>query len=115
MSPPLPVLAGSPAQPVTLSSCSDGAGRTGTYILIDMVLNRMAKGEAPPQRPQPSPRLESPQPLGSQEFVEGRSPHPQALSSPLSLPSQDALAFLGPTLLWTPSEHLCPHTPPHQE
>ncbi|XP_026708590.1 receptor-type tyrosine-protein phosphatase-like N isoform X1 [Athene cunicularia] len=23
--------------------CSDGAGRTGTYILIDMVLNRMAK------------------------------------------------------------------------
>lgn len=24
---------------------SDGTGRTGTYILIDMVLNRMAKGE----------------------------------------------------------------------
>ncbi|XP_053132149.1 receptor-type tyrosine-protein phosphatase-like N isoform X2 [Hemicordylus capensis] len=24
--------------------CSDGAGRTGAYILIDMVLNRMAKG-----------------------------------------------------------------------
>ncbi|XP_072436071.1 receptor-type tyrosine-protein phosphatase-like N isoform X1 [Chiloscyllium punctatum] len=24
--------------------CSDGAGRTGTYILIDMVLNRMSKG-----------------------------------------------------------------------
>ncbi|XP_072432306.1 receptor-type tyrosine-protein phosphatase N2 isoform X2 [Chiloscyllium punctatum] len=24
--------------------CSDGAGRCGTYILIDMVLNRMAKG-----------------------------------------------------------------------
>nr|ACC64561.1 protein tyrosine phosphatase, receptor type, N (predicted) [Rhinolophus ferrumequinum] len=24
--------------------CSDGAGRTGTYVLIDMVLNRMAKG-----------------------------------------------------------------------
>ncbi|XP_060761274.1 solute carrier organic anion transporter family member 5A1b [Neoarius graeffei] len=24
--------------------CSDGAGRTGTYILIDMVLNKMAKG-----------------------------------------------------------------------
>ncbi|MFT7818046.1 receptor-type tyrosine-protein phosphatase-like N [Arapaima gigas] len=24
--------------------CSDGSGRTGTYILIDMVLNRMAKG-----------------------------------------------------------------------
>ncbi|XP_059827864.1 receptor-type tyrosine-protein phosphatase N2 isoform X2 [Hypanus sabinus] len=24
--------------------CSDGAGRTGTYILIDMVLNRMGKG-----------------------------------------------------------------------
>uniref|UniRef100_A0A8C6NE49 Uncharacterized protein n=1 Tax=Melopsittacus undulatus TaxID=13146 RepID=A0A8C6NE49_MELUD len=24
--------------------CSDGAGRTGTYILVDMVLNRMAKG-----------------------------------------------------------------------
>lgn len=23
---------------------SDGTGRTGTYILIDMVLNRMAKG-----------------------------------------------------------------------
>ncbi|KAG9349038.1 hypothetical protein JZ751_029356 [Albula glossodonta] len=26
--------------------CSDGTGRTGTYILIDMVLNRMAKGES---------------------------------------------------------------------
>ncbi len=25
--------------------CSDGTGRTGTYILIDMVLNRMAKGQ----------------------------------------------------------------------
>lgn len=24
--------------------CSDGAGRTGTYCLIDMVLSRMAKG-----------------------------------------------------------------------
>ncbi|XP_070979084.1 protein tyrosine phosphatase receptor type Na isoform X1 [Oncorhynchus clarkii lewisi] len=24
--------------------CSDGTGRTGTYILIDMVINRMAKG-----------------------------------------------------------------------
>ncbi|XP_063076121.1 receptor-type tyrosine-protein phosphatase N2-like [Engraulis encrasicolus] len=24
--------------------CSDGAGRTGTYILIDMVLNKMSKG-----------------------------------------------------------------------
>lgn len=24
---------------------SDGAGRSGTYILIDMVLNKMAKGE----------------------------------------------------------------------
>ncbi|KAK7877678.1 hypothetical protein WMY93_031597 [Mugilogobius chulae] len=24
--------------------CSDGTGRTGTYVLIDMVLNRMAKG-----------------------------------------------------------------------
>lgn len=24
---------------------SDGTGRTGTYILIDMVLNRMAKGD----------------------------------------------------------------------
>ncbi|XP_036395943.1 receptor-type tyrosine-protein phosphatase-like N [Megalops cyprinoides] len=24
--------------------CSDGTGRTGTYILVDMVLNRMAKG-----------------------------------------------------------------------
>ncbi|XP_017513419.2 receptor-type tyrosine-protein phosphatase-like N isoform X4 [Manis javanica] len=27
--------------------CSDGAGRTGTYILIDMVLNRMAKVSHP--------------------------------------------------------------------
>lgn len=27
-----------------LICCSDGTGRTGTYILIDMVLNRMAKG-----------------------------------------------------------------------
>lgn len=27
-----------------LTLCSDGAGRSGTYILIDMVLNRMAKG-----------------------------------------------------------------------
>lgn len=27
------------------SSRSDGTSRTGTYILIDMVLNRMAKGE----------------------------------------------------------------------
>lgn len=26
---------------------SDGAGRSGTYILIDMVLNKMAKGKAP--------------------------------------------------------------------
>lgn len=24
---------------------SDGAGRSGTYVLIDMVLNKMAKGE----------------------------------------------------------------------
>lgn len=29
---------------VSLTLCSDGAGRSGTYILIDMVLNRMAKG-----------------------------------------------------------------------
>ena len=28
------------------ASSSDGAGRTGTYILVDMVLNRMAKGTA---------------------------------------------------------------------
>lgn len=28
------------------ASSSDGAGRTGTYILVDMVLNRMAKGMA---------------------------------------------------------------------
>ncbi|KAM8934820.1 receptor-type tyrosine-protein phosphatase-like N [Pelodytes ibericus] len=27
-----------------IAHCSDGAGRTGSYILIDMVLNRMAKG-----------------------------------------------------------------------
>jgi len=25
--------------------CSDGAGRTGTYCLIDMVLNRLSKGK----------------------------------------------------------------------
>ena len=24
--------------------CSDGVGRSGTYVLVDMVLNRMAKG-----------------------------------------------------------------------
>ena len=24
--------------------CSDGVGRSGTYVLIDMVLNRMMKG-----------------------------------------------------------------------
>lgn len=30
------------------SSRSDGTSRTGTYILIDMVLNRMAKGEDSP-------------------------------------------------------------------
>ena len=24
--------------------CSDGVGRSGTYVLIDMVLNRMTKG-----------------------------------------------------------------------
>lgn len=29
---------------LSLWLCSDGAGRSGTYILIDMVLNRMAKG-----------------------------------------------------------------------
>lgn len=28
-------------------SHSDGTSRTGTYILIDMVLNRMAKGKHP--------------------------------------------------------------------
>lgn len=34
-------------QPFTLSPSvdSDGAGRSGTYVLIDMVLNKMAKGE----------------------------------------------------------------------
>lgn len=64
MSPPLPLPAGSPAQPVTISSCSDGAGRTGTYILIDMVLNRMAKGEAPPCHGPSPARLEYLQPLG---------------------------------------------------
>ncbi|KAG8506110.1 Receptor-type tyrosine-protein phosphatase N2 [Galemys pyrenaicus] len=33
-------------QPLTPSfCCSDGAGRSGTYVLIDMVLNKMAKGE----------------------------------------------------------------------
>ena len=26
------------------SNYSDGVGRAGTYVLIDMVLNRMAKG-----------------------------------------------------------------------
>lgn len=30
---------------LSLSVASDGAGRSGTYILIDMVLNKMAKGE----------------------------------------------------------------------
>ncbi|XP_065794778.1 receptor-type tyrosine-protein phosphatase N2 isoform X2 [Muntiacus reevesi] len=29
--------------PITVH-CSDGAGRSGTYVLIDMVLNKMAKG-----------------------------------------------------------------------
>lgn len=29
---------------------SDGAGRSGTYVLIDMVLNKMAKGEVPSER-----------------------------------------------------------------
>nr|KAF6419246.1 protein tyrosine phosphatase receptor type N2 [Rousettus aegyptiacus] len=29
--------------PITVH-CSDGAGRSGTYILIDLVLNKMAKG-----------------------------------------------------------------------
>lgn len=29
---------------LSLTLCSDGAGRSGTYILIDMVLNKMAKG-----------------------------------------------------------------------
>ena len=24
--------------------CSDGVGRSGTYVLIDMVLNRLSKG-----------------------------------------------------------------------
>uniref|UniRef100_A0A8D1DQI6 Tyrosine-protein phosphatase domain-containing protein n=1 Tax=Sus scrofa TaxID=9823 RepID=A0A8D1DQI6_PIG len=99
---------------------SDGAGRTGTYILIDMVLNRMAKGEHLPRCPQPSPGLEFPQQRsppphppspGSWEFLEGRLSHPQALSNPPSLPSQDAPDFLAPTLLWTPSESPrdCPH------
>ncbi|ERE86574.1 receptor-type tyrosine-protein phosphatase-like N-like protein [Cricetulus griseus] len=39
----LPALSGLSLS-VTNSYFSDGAGRTGTYILIDMVLNRMAKG-----------------------------------------------------------------------
>lgn len=30
---------------ISVSLCSDGAGRSGTYILIDMVLNRLAKGK----------------------------------------------------------------------
>ena len=28
--------------------CSDGMGRSGTYCLIDMVLNRLSKGEGNP-------------------------------------------------------------------
>lgn len=46
---PSPVGSSSPG-PQASVFCSDGAGRTGTYILVDMVLNRMAKGrcrEAP--------------------------------------------------------------------
>lgn len=31
---------------ILMFNCSDGCGRTGTYCLIDMVLNRMAKGES---------------------------------------------------------------------
>lgn len=42
---PIPLSVGSRAEPMPFSCFSDGAGRTGTYILIDMVLNRMAKGE----------------------------------------------------------------------
>lgn len=34
---------GGPRCPIVIN-CSDGSGRTGTYCLIDMVLNRMAKG-----------------------------------------------------------------------
>lgn len=33
------------ANQMSASLRSDGAGRSGTYILIDMVLNRLAKGK----------------------------------------------------------------------
>lgn len=42
---------------VLSSCCSDGAGRTGTYILIDMVLNKMAKGASRPGIPLPLKHL----------------------------------------------------------
>lgn len=35
----------------TLCCFSDGVGRTGTYSLIDLVLNRMSKGKIQPHKP----------------------------------------------------------------
>ncbi|XP_075386434.1 receptor-type tyrosine-protein phosphatase-like N isoform X2 [Tenrec ecaudatus] len=51
--------------------CSDGAGRTGTYILVDMVLNRMAKGK-------PFPGAHN---LRARR-AHGRTPPPKQLSAP---------------------------------
>jgi hypothetical protein len=63
-----PPSAGPQAKPVTNSCFSDGAGRTGTYILIDMVLNRMAKGKDGALNPRPL--LESPPCPGTWDRME---------------------------------------------
>lgn len=54
---------------VTNPYFSDGAGRTGTYILIDMVLNRMAKGKVC------SHSTRSPWSLMAPQYPVGLRPH----------------------------------------